>query len=414
MVAPSFRCPGTTGRHRCRYVPENSQGRGTKSSLDGESDAVCSVIADIRHQGRGGEGVWDSIATALEASDKVDALLAIGADQEGERCRAIAQQIRAKLANGLLGTTVYRKNTSDFEPHAPMSPLVAFGATAPAEAGSEGAAAGNGSWVGFDSAPFPDSQPPGNGVLIGIPPDFQAAHPFVVTLFLHGHDVEGCSQLSQIQQVPDQIDATTANTVLLVPRFGRRSEPGRFQGPTALADFIEEASRRVSDLLAQSGKSPSEVEYARNYLSTKAPIVIASFSGGCHPLKHLLSNGGAVSGRICGVLLLDSLYSSVTSPQPVQAVADWVTGANDRSWLLSLHSGTGNLNDTLMDKLEAAGIGFVRSRGDWSREVLELRPGTIAFSPARGHCFIPKNGPPLHPVAAALDRIDPLYAKGSP
>ncbi|MBY0319550.1 MAG: hypothetical protein K2X72_12570 [Reyranella sp.] len=376
--------------------------------LDGESDAVCAVIADIRHQGRGGDDVWNLIRTALTAADKLEALLAIGADEYGERCQAVGEQVRRKLASGKLGAAVYRKNTADFQPA--VAPLHALAPELEFEAAERTA---DETWIDFDQAPFPADEPPGNAVLIRIPPDFYPTKPFVVTLFLHGHEVEGCSQLGQIRQIPAQIDATTTNTVLLAPRFGPRSQPNRFTQAGALAAFIEEASRKVADVLTALGKSPHQVSKARDFLARQAPIAIVSFSGGCHPLKHLLDNDGDLAERICGVLLLDSIYSSPQPPQAVQSIASWMERASQRSWLVSLHSSARPGNDTLMDILQSRGIGFIRSNGDWSRDVLALQPGTAVFCPARGHCAIPTEGPPSQPVTAALDRLDERFAKAS-
>jgi len=372
--------------------------------LDGESDAVCAVVADIRHQGRGGSGVWDAIEQALAAPDKLDALLRIGADQYAERCRAIGAALRGKLAAGTLGTADYRTDIDDFVPRAGGAPALEAG---PAAAPAPALTASDGVWVAFDSAPFPSSTPPGNKVLVSIPADFRPAQPFVVTLFLHGHAVDPpCTQLEQIQKIPPQVRATTTNTVLLAPRFGPTSQPGKFNQPGALSAFIAEASNKVAQLLAASGKTAEEVERARTYLTAKAPIMIASFSGGCHSLRYLLDNEAELTPRLGGVLLLDSLYNE----EPQQAVIAWLKRAANRSWLVSLHSTTTERNEHVMASLAAAGIAFSQS-GDWSETVDALKPGTIAFSPARGHCEIPTVGPPSGPVTAALDRLDPAYAK---
>lgn len=368
-------------------------------SIDGESDAVCAVVADIRHQGRGGSSVWDDIEQALSAPDKLDALLRIGADEYPERCRAIGNAVRAKVSAGTLGRAHYRAALADFVPDTGGVPVVE---AAPA-------AVNDGTWIAFASAPFPAGTPPGNKVLVSLPADFRPAQPFVVALFLHGHAVAPpCTQLEQIQQVPAQVRATTTNTVLLAPRFGPASQPGKFNQPGALSAFIAEASGKVAQLLAASGKAADEVAWARAHLATKAPIVIASFSGGCHSLRYLLDNEGELAPRLCGVLLLDSLYNE----EPQRAVIAWLKRAANRSWLVSLHSTTTERNGNVMASLAAAGIAFSRS-DDWSELVDALTPGTFAFSPARGHCEIPTIGPPSWPVTAALDRLGPAYTKAA-
>ena len=45
------------------------RGAARQVAIDGESDAVCAVVADIRHQGRGGREVWTSIQQALAAGE---------------------------------------------------------------------------------------------------------------------------------------------------------------------------------------------------------------------------------------------------------------------------------------------------------------------------------------------------------
>lgn len=378
--------------------------------LDGESDAVCAVVADIRHQGRGGKKVWPTIRQALAAADKLDALLGIGADEYGERCRAVGKAIHGKLVAGTLGGTVYRSTSGEFTPRASFAPSIAAGAESTTPAAGRGDQADQGAWVAFDSAPFAAGQPPGNRVLVEIPPDFRPAAPFVVTLFLAGHDLASpCSQLDQINMIPDQVRASSTNAILLAPRLGPKSQSGRFDRPRALAEFIDEASRKVEQLLVASGSSGEDAAQARGYMARSAPIVIVSFSGGCHTLRHLLINEQRMPNPIDGVLLLDSIYD----PQPEQAIAEWATKAVGRSWLVSLHgSSTTNRNKVIMGALKAARIPF--SHGvDWTTKAAALLPGTMAFSPARGHCEIPTHGPPLLPVKAMLDRLDARYAKVS-
>ena len=66
-----------------------------------------------------------------------------------------------------------------------------------------------------------------------------------------------------------------------------------------------------------------------------------------------------------------------------------------------------------MARLQAAGIPFSHG-SDWSKSIGLLTPGTMAFSPAQGHCGIPTGGPPSMPVKTMLDRLDPDFAKTAP
>lgn len=257
-------------------------------------------------------------------------------------------------------------------------------------------------WIEFDSAPVA-----GEKVLVNVPADFRPTQPFVITLFLHGHDVPGCSQLHQIQQVPSQVAAARGNSVLLVPRFGPKSEPRSFDKPGALASFIAEAARKVADVLTRAGKTEQEAAAARGYLATQAPIVIASFSGGCHTLGFLLDNEAALAPRLCGVLLLDSLYDDA----PERQITSWIKRAHERAWFISLHLTTTRRNKTVMAALQAAAIAFETDDG-WSEDGQRLSPGTIAFMRVEGeHCQVPTEGPPDRPVKAVLDRLEAQYDK---
>lgn len=63
--------------------------------IDGRTAAECCVIADLLHHGRGGRGVWASIAKALMADDAFDRLIAIGGNQWAERKATLRRLIPA-------------------------------------------------------------------------------------------------------------------------------------------------------------------------------------------------------------------------------------------------------------------------------------------------------------------------------
>jgi hypothetical protein len=387
----------------------------TKVALDGESDAICSVVADILHQGRGGSDTWQLIGDALASSDKLGALLAIGADSYPERCQAIAAIIRDKLAAGLLGGSAYDAASHDFRARHAGPGLAAPGLAAPAAwapPAAEGLTA-DGEWIAFEHAPFSASHPPGNKVFVSVPNDFKPARPFVVTLFLCGHDLPTCTQLHQIEMIPAQVRASRTNTVLLAPRFGQLSESGSFAAPGALNLFIEEASGVVAKVLSARGTAAADGDRVRDYLASQAPIFIVSFRGGCHTLRFLLKNEADLAPRLRGVQLLDSIYGSGSEPQPQQAIADWIQGALDRSWLVSLYgpsTQTEPHNKFVMLSLTGAGVPY-KEVDDWSQGVATLTPGTIAFSTTQEHCEVPLAGPPEQPVQAMLDRLDAAFAK---
>lgn len=63
--------------------------------IDGRSAAICCVIADLLHHGRGGRSVWKLVQNALSSSAPLDCLLAIGGAQWVERRRTLGQLINA-------------------------------------------------------------------------------------------------------------------------------------------------------------------------------------------------------------------------------------------------------------------------------------------------------------------------------
>lgn len=66
--------------------------------LDGRSAAECCVLADLLHHGRAGRRFWTLAATALRASDPLDALLAIGSGPWAARRKTLGQAIAANAS----------------------------------------------------------------------------------------------------------------------------------------------------------------------------------------------------------------------------------------------------------------------------------------------------------------------------
>lgn len=83
-------------------------------NLDGRSDKVCLVVADIRHQGRG-KSV--EIIDALNTSDDEKAyknLLEIGEHTYPERIKTLTDTIKAMVSTGKLGNKKYNQTKNDF------------------------------------------------------------------------------------------------------------------------------------------------------------------------------------------------------------------------------------------------------------------------------------------------------------
>lgn len=67
----------------------------SKGLIDGRSAALCCVIADLLHHGRGGRNVWASVSAALAAPDPFGRLIAIGSNQWAERKSTLRRLIEA-------------------------------------------------------------------------------------------------------------------------------------------------------------------------------------------------------------------------------------------------------------------------------------------------------------------------------
>lgn len=73
-------------------------------NLDGKSDIVCLIIADILHQGRGGKA---TVRTALASANPVQALSEVGAAKYPERVTALKAVIQRLQSAGKIGHKRY-------------------------------------------------------------------------------------------------------------------------------------------------------------------------------------------------------------------------------------------------------------------------------------------------------------------
>jgi hypothetical protein len=80
-------------------------------NLDGVRIDVCLVVADIRHQGRGGSS---EIRLALQNSDPVGALLKIGASQFPERLKTIKRELSKLMQQPQFASKTYNRGTKEF------------------------------------------------------------------------------------------------------------------------------------------------------------------------------------------------------------------------------------------------------------------------------------------------------------
>jgi hypothetical protein len=196
--------------------------------------------------------------------------------------------------------------------------------------------------------------------LLHIPAGFNIKKPGVIIVFFHGHGAKIDRDIRDRQQVPAQISESRSNAVLVAPQFAvdaADSSPGNFWEPGAFARFLREAARNLAKL---QGDPKTERVFAN------MPVVIVSYSGGYLPLAWVLRNGG-LTGRLRGVVLLDSLYGEL------DRFEEWIT--NDRSaFFVSAYLGsTKNQNLELQQILRDRNIDVTDSLDR------QLRPGTVAF-----------------------------------
>lgn len=89
-----------------------SERYATWYDLDGETDLVCAIIADIHHQGRAKKA---AVRAALASPNKVNALLQLGADAYTGRIEALTSRIEKWKEAGVLGAKRYVVASNEFQ-----------------------------------------------------------------------------------------------------------------------------------------------------------------------------------------------------------------------------------------------------------------------------------------------------------
>jgi hypothetical protein len=80
--------------------------------LDGETDVVCAIVADIHHQGRASKA---TVRNALATANKVKALLQIGKADYPERIATLTSRIDKWTTAGAMGTKRYQAALNEFQ-----------------------------------------------------------------------------------------------------------------------------------------------------------------------------------------------------------------------------------------------------------------------------------------------------------
>ena len=224
-------------------------------------------------------------------------------------------------------------------------------------------------------------------VLLHRPPGFDPARPWRFLLFLHGHRSALLRSVVGAHRVPEQVDRSGTNNLLIAPQLARNaadSHPGKLSLPGG-------PSRLMADVAAvtaqEFGLDPSA--------AARTPVIVAAFSGGYRAAAAALRDPG-FAARVQCLLLLDALYGEFDT------FVDWKTGVGRQAFLAALH-GAGTRDNTLLmaRRLRDAGIPVARRL---PRRIVE---GVVALAAVRSpHLQIPVDGPPRWPIAAVLRRLE--------
>jgi hypothetical protein len=197
-------------------------------------------------------------------------------------------------------------------------------------------------------------------VLLSIPRGFDIRRPAAIVVYFHGNGATLTRDVRNRQQVPRQIVESGLNAVLVAPQFAvdaADSSAGRFWEPGAFARFMSEAANQLTRL---HGDSRARAVFER------APIMVAAYSGGYHPLAFVLAVGGATE-RIRGVFLFDALYGDHDK------YIDWL-GRKPEAFFVSTHGPlVKRHNEDFQKLLTERGIGFT------TRFPPHLVPGMVVF-----------------------------------
>jgi len=232
--------------------------------------------------------------------------------------------------------------------------------------------------------------------LIHIPKGFDIARPAMLVLFFHGHGAKIDRDVWQRQQLPQQLDGSGMNAVLVAPQFAvdaRDSSIGRFWQAGAMKRYLDEAARHLARLY---GDPAAAAQFA------ELPVLVVGYSGGFVPAAFALGQPG-VSERVAGVVLLDGVYGHVGT------FAEWIR-QSPQSFLVSGYSRfTQKGNDQLKAEAERLGVAAMAEMPP------RLGRGEVALIRAdtRHHDYVTEAWAP-NPIADVLRRIEGLSPRGTP
>src|SRR6201994_4044166 len=200
-----------------------------------------------------------------------------------------------------------------------------------------------------------------NRVLMHVPEHFDASKPGVIVVFFHGNGATLERDVRDRQRVPQQISESGANAVLLAPQLAvdaADSSAGKFWQPGGFKRFMDESVANLAHLYGDPASAKA---------FEKMPIVIVGYSGGFLP-PPWSPQGGGISDRVRGVILLDAIYGELDK------FANWIENHRNGFFVSSYTQGTASRNRELMRMLREKGIA---SSEDMNRP---LRPGSVLFT----------------------------------
>ena len=181
--------------------------------------------------------------------------------------------------------------------------------------------------------------------LLFVPAGFDLDRPATLVVFFHGNNSTLERDVIDRQQVPAQLEASGLNAILAAPQFAfdaPDSSGGGFWRPQAFRNWLAEAAEKLAPMLGDA---------ALQARLDALPVVLVSYSGGYDPAAFALDVGGA-DDRICGVILLDSLYDQE------DLFADWIARRGDGFFVSAYTQSSAFNNETLQALLAARGIPF--------------------------------------------------------
>lgn len=170
-----------------------------------------------------------------------------------------------------------------------------------------------------------------------IPSHFDPSKPVTIVLFLHGNLAKLERDVVNRQHVPQQLEASGLNAVLVAPQLAvdaLDSSAGNFWTPGFLEDYLNEAATRLEDL-SNGGVSAKQLR--------ESPVVIVAYSGGYLSTAYTLADTRN-HGRIKGVILLDALFGE--EPK----FARWIEDNSQTTFFISAYSDASRGLNAQLDK----------------------------------------------------------------